>query len=89
MLGIMKLGRGQAHRACATLCIRGGIPPVLRVETRSGEHRHLLLTDYDGGAVNDRVLDLVALPVEVTGRVLRDGDLLILETDPSTIRRLG
>ena len=61
----------------------------MTVETRDGEHRHLLLTDREGGAVNHRVLDLVALPVEVTGRVTRDGDLLILETDPSTIRRLG
>ena len=86
-LGVMKPGRGQPHRACATLCIRGGIPPVLRVGTRAGEYRHLLLTDLAGGAVNDRVLELVALPVP--GRVLRDGDLLILETDPSTIRRLG
>ncbi len=88
-LGVMKPGRGKPHRACATLCIRGGIPPVLRVVTPGGEARHLLLTDATGGAVNDRVLDLVAEPVEVTGRVSRDGDLLILATDPSTIRRLA
>ena len=88
-LGVMKPGRGKPHRACATLCIRGGIPPVLRVETAGGEHRHFLLTDAAGGAVNDRVLDLIAVPVEITGRVLRTGDLLVLETDPRTIRRLG
>ena len=88
-LGVMKPGRGKPHRACATLCIRGGIPPVLRVVTADGEHRHLLLTDEAGGAVNDRVLELIAEPVEVSGRVLRSGDLLILETDPRTIRRLG
>lgn len=87
-LGVMKPGRGKPHRACATLCIRGGIPPVLRVVTPGGEHRHLLLIDPLGGAVNDRVLGLIAEPVEVTGRVRRDGDLLILETDPGTIRRL-
>ncbi len=88
-LGVMKPGRGKPHRACATLCIRGGIPPVLRVETTAGEHRHLLLTDETGGAINDRVLDLIAVPVEISGRVLRAGDLLVLETDPKTIRRLG
>ena len=88
-LGVMKPGRGKPHRACATLCIRGGIPPVLRVVAPGGEHRHLLLTDSAGGAVNDRVLDLIAEPVEVTGRVRRDGDLLILQTDPDTIRRLA
>ena len=88
-LGVMKPGRGKPHRACATLCIRGGIPPVLRVVTAGGEHRHLLLTDENGGAVNDRVLEMVAEPVEVTGRVLRDGDLLLLRADPRSIRRLG
>ena len=88
-LGVMKPGRGKSHRACATLCIRGGIPPVLRVLTADGEYRHLLLTDEAGGAVNGRVLELIAEPVEVSGRVLRSGDLLILETDPRTIRRLG
>jgi hypothetical protein len=88
-LGVMKPGRGKPHRACATLCIRGGVPPVLRVVTPGGEYRHLLLTDPLGGAVNDRVLDLIAVPVEITGRVRRDGDLLILETDPSTIRSLA
>ena len=87
-LGVMKPGRGKPHRACATLCIRGGIPPVLRVATADGEHRHLLLTDEAGGAVNSRVLDLVAEPVEITGRVLRAGDLLMLRADPGSIRRL-
>lgn len=88
-LGVMKPSRGKPHRACATLCIRGGVPPVLRVETSGGETRHLLLTDTSGGAVNARILELIALPVEITGRVLRDGDLLMLQADPSTVRRLG
>ena len=88
-LGVMKPGRGKPHRACATLCIRGGIPPVLRVVTGTGEARHLLLTDQDGGAINDRILDLVAEPVEVTGRVLRTGDLLMLRAELAAFRRLG
>ena len=88
-LGVMKPGRGKPHRACATLCIRGGIPPVLRVESAAGEHRHFLLTDTSGGSVNDRVLELIAEPVEITGRVERTGDLLLLRADPGSIRRLS
>ena len=87
-LGVMKPGRGKPHRACAALCIRGGVPPVLRVETTDGEYRHLLLTDEVGGAVNDRVLELIAEPVEITGRVRRAGDLLLLAADPGSFRRL-
>lgn len=87
-LGVMKPGRGKPHRACATLCIRGGIPPVLRVETPERRAVHFLLVDTEGGAVNSKVLDKVAEPVEITGRVRRAGDLLILAADPATYRRL-
>lgn len=87
-LGVMKPGRGKAHRACAALCIRGGIPPMLRVETLAGEYRNFLLTDQHGKPVHDRVLDLVAEPVEITGRVIHDRDRYLLQADPSTIRRL-
>ena len=34
------------------------------------------------------VLDLVAEPVQITGEVERQGDLLFLRADPSTYRRL-
>ncbi|MGI9625269.1 MAG: hypothetical protein ACR2QM_00420, partial [Longimicrobiales bacterium] len=27
-LGVMNPGEGVAHRACATLCLRGGVPPM-------------------------------------------------------------
>jgi hypothetical protein len=37
--------------------------------------------------VNQQVLDMVAEPVEITGEVERQGDLLILRADPATYRR--
>ena len=87
-LGVMKPGRGKPHRACATRCISGGIPPVLRVEAADGTFRHFLLTDEAGAEVNARILDFVAEPVEITGQVSRRGDLLVLAADPLAFRRL-
>lgn len=87
-LGVMKPGREKPHRACAELCIRGGIPPLFRVETDGGEVVQLLLVDVAGEPVNERVLDLVAEPVEITGRVTRAGDRLVLAADPELYRRL-
>ena len=87
-LGVMKPGRGKPHRACAIRCISGGIPPVLRVQDGSGNVEYLLLVAVDGRSVNDEVLDLVADPVEITGRVTRAGDRLTLYADPATYRRL-
>lgn len=87
-LGVMKPGRGKPHRACAILCIRGGIPPLLRVEDRAGAVSYLLLVGPDGRSINREVLDYVADPVEVTGEVVRSGSLLVLYADPADIRRL-
>ena len=48
---------------------------------------YLLLTDAQGQPVNDRVLDFVAEPIEITGRLLRMGERLVLQSDPDTYRR--
>ena len=48
--------------------------------------RYFLLVSDDGSTVNSRVLNMVAEPVSITGRVLRRGDLLLLMADPATYR---
>ncbi len=87
-LGVMKPGREKTHRACASLCIRGGIPPLFLVETADGASSRFLLVDSRGRAVNERVLDKIAEPLEITGQVERMGDHYVLKADPETYRRL-
>ena len=87
-LGVMKPGNLKPHRACATRCISGGVPPVLLVRDPEGHASYFLLVGADGEAVNARILDHVAEPVEITGRVLRYQDQLVLSAAPSTYRRL-
>ena len=87
-LGVMKPGNLKPHRACATRCISGGVPPVFLVRDTEGNGTYLLLTAADGSSVNTRVLDRIAEPLEITGDVERHGDLLILRADPATYRRL-
>ena len=48
-LGVMKPGDGKAHRACATLCIRGGIPPAFVCRAPDGSWRRALVVAADGG----------------------------------------
>ena len=88
-LGVMKPGNLKVHRACATRCISGGVPPVLMVRRADGTARYVLLVDADGAAVNDRILHMVAEPVEITGALSRLGDLEVLRADPASYRRLG
>ncbi len=88
-LGVMNPGRLTPHRACAVRCISGGIPPVLLVRRAAGSPLYFLLVSSDGRPVNKQVLEMVAEPVEVTGEVVRQGELLILRADPATYRRVG
>jgi hypothetical protein len=88
-MGVMNPGVLTPHRACAVRCISGGIPPMLLVRRENAPPLNLLLTDEAGKPVNDRVLDLVAEPVEITGEVVRDGELLTLRADPSAYRRIS
>jgi hypothetical protein len=87
LLGVMNPGQLTPHRACAIRCISGGVPPVLLVRQRDGSATYFLLISSEGKPVNRQVLDMVAEPVEITGEVERQGDLLILRADPATYRR--
>src|SRR5882724_1102768 len=87
-LGVMNPGQLTPHRACAIRCISGGVPPVLLVRQKDGPAIYLLLVSSEGKPVNKHVLDKVAEPVEITGEVERQGELLILHADPVTYRKL-
>ena len=80
-LGVMNPGRLEVHRACAIRCIAGGIPPMLFVREEGGREAHLLLVDASGQPLNDRVLDLVARPVTVSGRLERRDNVFYLYAD--------
>lgn len=86
--GTMKPGRSHPHRECAANCIRGGIPPALLVQTPGGGREVLLLVDAQGRAVHEAVLEHVGEPVEITGRVQRVGNRLVLAAAPSSYRRV-
>jgi hypothetical protein len=82
-LGVMVPGAGTTHQDCASLCIRGGIPPALFVKDLSGESALLLLVDERGSPVNDRALKLAGTAVEIRGTVSRENDWLVLRSNPA------
>ena len=87
-LGVMNPGQLTPHRACAIRCISGGVPPVLLVRQKGSPAICLLLVSADGKPVNKQVLGMVAEPLEITGELERQGELLILRADPATYRKL-
>jgi hypothetical protein len=87
-LGVMNPGHTKPHRECASLCIRGGIPPLFIAKDSDGRDVHLWLVSEKGEPVNQQVLDFVAEPIEITGQIKRSGDQLYLYANPQTFRRL-
>lgn len=81
-LGVMVPGSGKTHKDCASLCLRGGIPPAFHVQDRCGNSSLLLMTGTDGEPVGARALDVVGEAVSVTGSVQRQGGWIVLRTDP-------
>jgi hypothetical protein len=84
--GVMRPGYGQTHKACASLCIRGGIPPSFWARTKDGRESVLLMTDRDGGPLGEDILPLVAEPVSSKGDIVQVGDLLHFRADASDFR---
>ena len=77
-LGAMKPGGGKTHKACAALCLAGGIPPMLVVRRRDEREEFWLLVREDGGEAGEVARDWVGEPVEVRGWAEEVGDLRIL-----------
>lgn len=87
-LGAMKPGGGKTHKACAALCLRGGIPPMFVIRHAGGGETFYLLTTADGGPILDDVLPFVGDPVELSGHVFQHGDLVQLRVNVTSIKRL-
>lgn len=84
--GAMRPGRGLAHKACANLCLNGGVPPVFVATDDIDGMPFLLMADAEGGPVTERILDHTATLVEIEGAVERRGGLLVFRIDPESIR---
>lgn len=85
--GAMRPAEGKVHKSCASLCIRGGIPPAFYVQDRKQQAALMIMT-AGGYGHNKDLLEYVADPVQITGQVQRFGDLLLLDAPVSAISRL-
>lgn len=86
--GAMKPGESIPHRDCAIRCISGGIPPVFAVKNQKGETNYMLLTDQNGNAVNDKILQYVGIPVRLKGKLNQIDEWFILKVNPTDIHEL-
>lgn len=83
-LGAMKPGDSVTHRACAILCLKGGIPPML-VDKRDETPVYYLLTDHEGNGIHaansalplEKLLPYVGFSAQITGTPMLHGNQLV------------
>ena len=85
-LGAMRPGSGLVHRACASLCIRGGIPPCFVGGPDGAEPRFYVLTDAAGEPCNDAVAERAGVLVRLRGNLQQLGAATILRCDLASIQ---
>lgn len=85
--GAMKPAAGKVHKACASLCIRGGIPPGFYAQDMHKQKALMILTDQ-GDSFGADILEYVADPVEITGTLRQQGDVVFYDTSATQIKRI-
>lgn len=84
--GAMRPSEGKVHKACASLCIRGGIPPAFFARDKANRSALMILTE-NGRAYGDDLLPYIADPVRIGGELSRWGDLLVLDAPVHSFQR--
>ncbi len=87
--GAMSPGNGLAHKACANLCLVGGVPPVFVSTGAVSGSEYFLLTDNKDGINARRFADFVGQLVSVEGEIERVDNFYIFKSDPETMRAAG
>lgn len=87
--GAMRPGYGKTHKACATLCARGGLPLAFCATGDCGDGGEApLFLNANGQPHGRAILPYVADPVFATGRLVQVGDVVQFRADIASIHRL-
>jgi hypothetical protein len=84
-LGAMNPGSGLVHKACAELCIRGGIPPCFVGSVDGQDPGFFLMTDSSGNTCNDAVAARAGSLVSFSAERSRIGTIDVLHTHVNSI----
>lgn len=87
-LGVMKPGAGKIHKACAEVCLLGGIPPMLVAQNDANQKFGYLVARADGSSASRLLAKYAAEAVQVSGQLRQQGDLLYIALDDNGISRL-
>jgi len=88
-LGTMKPGNRKNHKACAILCITGGLPPIVASNLPGTNGLYPLLRVDGSTTLPDPVLNLIGEPVHIQGTLTHINGLPVLDTTAGAITPVG
>lgn len=83
--GAMRPGTGIGHKACANLCLVGGVPAVFVIRGAVEGSSFFMLADAEGKALGDRIYDLTAVLLSARGSIEMRGNLPIFKIDLDSV----
>jgi hypothetical protein len=85
-LGAMKPGDGFAHRSCAILCLKGGLPPMFAPDGLDADRQFPLVILEGKALLPEELHQFVACRIELRAHRARFGTIPLLLIAPDTIR---
>jgi hypothetical protein len=86
-LGAMKPGDGFGHRACAVLCLRGGLPPMFAIDSAEPNTSFPLILIDGQAELPEHLYKFVAERVRLNAQQAMLGTLPVLLIEPDSITR--
>ncbi len=84
--GAMRPGNGLAHKACANLCLVGGVPAVFVASGKVDGASFFMLADADGNAISEQLYGLTAVLLSAEGAIEKRGDLHVFKIDLDSVK---
>ena len=88
LAGAMRPGRGLAHKACANLCLTGGIPPVFVSSEKIHGEEYFLIVGPNKSELPENSSSYMGEFISLEGNLERRGNLVVLQMDPKTVTKL-
>jgi hypothetical protein len=88
-LGTMKPGNRKNHKACAILCVTGGLPPIVASNLPGTNGLYPLLRVDGSTTLPQAILNLIGEPVHIEGTLTHINGLPVLDTTASDITPVG
>ncbi|MCX8473199.1 MAG: ferric reductase-like transmembrane domain-containing protein [Sediminibacterium sp.] len=86
--GVMNPGEGKPHKACATLCISGGIMPVFSYLNNNNKKCYAVIKSNQQPLLFPQIKDFIADPIAVKGDLYSFYNWQVFIIQPQSIIRL-